>query len=89
LSFFSLTFEFRPASQAKPPSKQMQPMNQGANSMKPKGLTKRDAAITTHEQNVRARAHELDELRGRIDGHAEEDWLQAEGEVAATTEKPC
>jgi hypothetical protein len=51
--------------------------------MKPGHLTKRDAAITTQdEENVRARAYELYEVRGRIDGHAEEDWLQAEGEVA-------
>ena len=25
-------------------------------------------------------------MRGRIDGHAEEDWLQAEGEVAGSNE---
>ena len=33
-----------------------------------------------HEATVR-RARELWELRGRIDGHAEEDWAQAEAEV--------
>ena len=55
--------------------------------MKPELLTKRDAAITTHdEENVRVRAYELYEVRGRIDGHAEEDWLQAEGEVAGSSE---
>ncbi len=44
--------------------------------MKPEFLTNRDAAITTlDEENVRARAYELYEVRGRIDGHAEEDWL--------------
>jgi len=37
--------------------------------MKPELLTKRDAAITTHgEENVRARAYELYEVGGRIDG---------------------
>jgi hypothetical protein len=47
--------------------------------MKPELLTNREAAITTHdEENLRARAYELYEGRGRIDGHAEEDWLQAE-----------
>jgi len=52
-------------------------------SMKPELLNKRDATIpTTDEENVRARAYKLYEVRGRIDGHAEEDWLQAEGEVA-------
>jgi hypothetical protein len=56
--------------------------------MKTEILTKRDAAITTHdEENVRARAYELYEVRGRIDGHAEEDWLQAEGEVAGSNER--
>ena len=54
--------------------------------MKPELLTKRDAAITTDEENVRARAYELYEVRGKIDGHAEEDWLQAEGEVAESDE---
>jgi len=55
--------------------------------MKPELLTNRDAAVTTHdEENVRARAYELYEVRGRIDGHAEEDWLKAEGEVAGSNE---
>ena len=57
-------------------------------SMKPELLTDRDAAITTHdEEKVRARAYELYEMRGRIDAHAEEDWLQAEGEVAGSNER--
>ncbi len=68
-------------------SSQMETINQGEKSMKPELLTKRDAAITTHEENVRARAYELYEVRGRIDGHAEEDWLQAEGEVAGSNER--
>ena len=56
--------------------------------MKPELLTKRDAAITTHEnEDVRARAYELYEVRGRIDGHAKEDWLQAECEVAGSNER--
>ena len=55
--------------------------------MKPELLTKRDTAITTHEENVRARAYELYEMRGSIDGHAEEDWIQAEGEVAGSNER--
>ena len=56
--------------------------------MKPELLTKRDAAITTHEEeNVRTRAYELYEVRGKIDGHAEEDWLPAEGEVAGGNEQ--
>ena len=56
--------------------------------MKPEVLTNRDAAIATPDkENVRARAYELYEVRGRIDGHAEEDWLQAEGEVAEGSER--
>ena len=55
--------------------------------MKPELLTNRDTAITTREENVRARAYELYEGRGRIDGHAEEDWLKAEGEVAGSNER--
>jgi hypothetical protein len=54
--------------------------------MKPELLTERDAASTTHEDSVRARAYKLYEVRGRIDGHAEEDWLQAEGDVAGSNE---
>ena len=51
-------------------------------------LTRRVAAIAIHdEENVRARAYELYEVRGRIDGHAEEDWLQAEGEVPGGNEQ--
>ena len=69
-------------------SSQMETMIQGETSMKPELLTNRDAAITTHdEENVRARAYELYEVRGRMDGHAEEDWLQAEGEVAGSNER--
>ena len=32
-------------------------------------------------QAITRRAHELWELRGRVDGHAEEDWARAEAEV--------
>ena len=56
--------------------------------MKQELLTNQDAAITTHdEENVRARAYELYEVGGGIDGHAKEDWLQAEGEVAGSNER--
>ena len=33
------------------------------------------------EGKIRVRAYELYEQRGRIDGHASDDWLQAEAEV--------
>lgn len=33
---------------------------------------------------IRRRAYELYEKRGRVNGHAEEDWLLAEAEVLGT-----
>ena len=33
------------------------------------------------EYQIRRRAYELDEERGREDGHDEEDWLRAEAEI--------
>ncbi len=33
------------------------------------------------EENIRHRAYQLYEERGREDGHALDDWLRAEGEV--------
>jgi len=69
-------------------SSEMETIDQGETSMKQELLTNRDTTITTHdEENVRARAYELYEVRGRIDGHAEEDWLQAESEVAGSNER--
>ena len=43
---------------------------------------------TTLEEQIRARAYELYEQRGREDGHHEEDWLTAESEILnASAEK--
>ena len=42
-----------------------------------------NAPIDLAESAVRTRAHELYERRGRTDGYAEQDWYQAEGELAA------
>jgi hypothetical protein len=36
-----------------------------------------------HEHQIRLRAHELYEERGREDGHELDDWLRAEEEIAA------
>jgi hypothetical protein len=33
------------------------------------------------EEKIRLRAYELYEERGKIEGHASDDWLQAEAEV--------
>lgn len=39
-----------------------------------------DRAVS--EQTIRERAYALYEQRGSEDGHAEEDWLQAESELS-------
>ena len=36
------------------------------------------------EHQIRLRAHELYEARGRQDGHEVEDWLRAEEEITQT-----
>jgi len=44
-------------------------------------------AIESHanlEEQIRRRAHELYEERGREDGHDMEDWLRAEAEITGT-----
>ena len=44
-------------------------------------LTKGNAAIARADTEVQTRAYELYELRGRSDGHAEQDWYQAETDL--------
>jgi hypothetical protein len=48
---------------------------------------KSPAAVTSDpqelEHQIRLRAHELCEARGREDGHNLEDWLRAEEEMAS------
>ena len=39
------------------------------------------------EEQIRRRAHELYEERGREDGHDMEDWLRAEAEITAKNAK--
>ncbi len=39
------------------------------------------AASSVTEEAIRERAYELYEQRGRVDGHAVEDWLAAEAEL--------
>jgi Protein of unknown function (DUF2934) len=39
------------------------------------------------ESVIRARAYELYEKRGRQDGFAQQDWLQAEAEVLSQSER--
>ena len=54
--------------------------------------TKKTTSITTHpnpslEQQIRERAYELYEERGREDGHDLEDWLRAESEISPRVTK--
>lgn len=45
-----------------------------------------DQASPEHEQQIRSRAYELYEERGRTDGQDMDDWLRAESEI--TSSKP-
>jgi len=46
-------------------------------------LTKNNAAVALADSAVQIRAYELYERSGRIDGYAEQDWYQAEADLAA------
>jgi len=49
----------------------------------PDNLVQQLTSTPVPEQAIRERAYELYERRGRQDGLAEEDWLQAELELGA------
>jgi hypothetical protein len=55
-------------------------------SPQPKSLIKDNAAIALADSAVQTRAYELYELRGRIDGRAEQDWYQAETDLRASSQ---
>ena len=46
----------------------------------------RTAAEESSGEEVRRRAYELYEARGRGDGHDQEDWLEAEAEITEMTQ---
>lgn len=48
------------------------------------GLTQVELAA-----EIRRRAYELYEKRGRLNGHAQEDWAQAEAEVLKSGQRPA
>ena len=54
-----------------------------APSPQPESLIKDNAPIAIAVSAVQTRAYELYELRGRVDGHAEQDWYQAEIDLRA------
>jgi hypothetical protein len=47
----------------------------------------RTAAETDREDQIRRRAYDLYEARGRGDGHDLEDWLEAGAEITGRTEE--
>ena len=47
------------------------------------GLTQVELAA-----EIRLRAYKLYEQRGRVDGHAREDWAQAEAEILQSERRP-
>ncbi len=44
-------------------------------------LPRKPKSVSNAEDKIRLRAYQLYEEHGRIDGHASDDWLQAEAEV--------
>ena len=52
-----------------------------AKSKSREALPRKPKSVSSAEEKIRLRAYELYEQRGRIDGHALDDWLQAETEV--------
>ena len=57
-----------------------------ANTSAPTAQRKKNKTPTSQadlEEQVRNRAYEIYERRGREDGHALEDWLQAQSELPA------
>jgi hypothetical protein len=49
--------------------------------------TRQATDLKTLEEQIRRRAHELYEARGREDGRDLDDWLQAEVEILGTQQK--
>ena len=47
----------------------------------------RTAAEETGEEQIRRRAYELYEARGRGNGHDLDDWLEAEAEITGRAER--
>ena len=54
-----------------------------APSARPESSIKDKAHIALADAEVETRAYQLYELRGRVDGHAEQDWFQAEADLRA------
>ena len=51
-------------------------------------LPRKPKSVSNTEEKISLRAYELYEQRGRIDGHALDDWLQAEAEIVRRQRQP-
>lgn len=56
-------------------------------SSQPESLIKDNAPIALADSAVQTRAYELYELRGRVDGSAEQDWYQAETDLRTSSKQ--
>jgi Protein of unknown function (DUF2934) len=56
-------------------------------SAQPESLNMDNAPNVLADSAVRTRAYELYELRGRVDGYANEDWYQAETDLRAQSKQ--
>jgi len=51
-------------------------------------LPRKPKSVSNAEEKIRLRAYQLYEERGKIEGHALDDWLQAEAEILGTAKRP-
>ena len=51
-------------------------------------LSRKPKSVSNAEEKIRLRAYELYEERGRVDGFALDDWLQAEAEILGRRGQP-
>jgi hypothetical protein len=56
-------------------------------SAQPESVIKDNAPIPFADSAVQARAYELYEFRGRMDGYAEQDWYQAVTDLRAKSKQ--
>ena len=61
--------------------------SKSGDSAQPESSTKDNVAIALATSAVETRAYELYELRGKIDGHAEQDWYQAETDLRGSSKQ--
>lgn len=81
----------KPISSTKRPAAPVTPITTAGSTAQPAGGSSHNAVIIGNASldltEVRRRAYELYEKRGRLDGFAEHDWRQAEEEVRKKSKK--